>query len=460
MEADSGSPLWLLLVVQVILIALNAIFASAEIAVLSVNESKLEKLEEAGSKRAKRLNRIIEDPAKFLSTIQIAITLSGFLGSAFAADRFSDPLVEFMVEAGVALPVNVLDTLSVIVITLILSYFTLVFGELVPKRIAMKKSEEISLAISGLVVVISRLFSPIVWLLSISTNTILRLFGIDPNEEQDRVSEEEIRLMVEVGGKKGTIDKDEEEFIQRVFEFDDLTAGDIITHRTDVVSLYLEDNDDEWDKIIHESRHTLYPVCDNSLDNIVGILNAKDYFRTEDKTRRNILDEAVSSAYFVPETIKADVLFRNMKQSRNSMAVVLDEHGGMEGIVTFNDLLEELVGEIRDDADIVEEDEVKIDQIDENTWKIKGNAEIEDMEKAMGLVLASENYDTLTGLVFENLEAIPEDGIQDFDVKLPGLNIKVTLISEHQVVEAILTVINEALDTEGDTQRKESGAGS
>ena len=341
----------ILLLVQVILIALNGIFASAEIAVLSISETKLEKLAEQGSKKARRLRKLTEEPARFLSTIQIAITLSGFLGSAFAADGFSGPLADWLIGLGVTgISRGTLETLAVILITLILSYFTLIFGELVPKRIAMKKSETVALAISGLLSGISKLFKPVVWLLSVSTNGVLRLLGIDPHEEEEEASEEEIRMLVEAGGEKGTIDKEEQTFIQNVFEFDDLTAGEIATHRTDVDLLFLEDSDAQWAQTIHSTRHTLYPICNETADDVVGILNAKDYFRLEDKSRQNVMAHALREPYFVPETVKADVLFRNMRQKRQSMAVVLDEYGGMVGILTLNDLLEELVGDLHSET--------------------------------------------------------------------------------------------------------------
>ncbi|MBQ3131124.1 MAG: HlyC/CorC family transporter, partial [Clostridia bacterium] len=328
-----------LLLLQVMLIALNAIFACAEIAVLSINETKLERMAEQGDKRAKRLFRLTSEPARFLATIQVAITLSGFLGSAFAADNFSEPLVDWILSKGVNIPYATLDTIAVILITLILSYFTLVFGELVPKRIAMKKSEQLALGISGLVGGISVAFKPIVWFLSVSTNLVLRLCGIDPNEAEDQVSEEEIRMMVDAGSEKGTIDHEEKEFIQNVFEFNDIDVGDIATHRTDTALLWMEDSDEVWAETIHQNRYTRYPVCDGSPDNIIGLLNAKDYFRLEDKSRESLLANAMQPAYFVLETVKADVLFRNMRKGCNSMAIVMDEYGGMVGIITLYDLI-------------------------------------------------------------------------------------------------------------------------
>lgn len=430
------SSIGILLLIQVVLIALNAVFASAELAVLSVNEAKLERLASQGSKKAKRLYRLTREPAKFLSTIQIAITLSGFLGSAFAADGFSDPLVEWLIGLGVKLSRNTLDTIAVIVITLILSYFTLVFGELVPKRIAMKKSESLALAVSGLISAISVLFKPIVWLLSISTNTILRLCGMDPNEEEDQVSEEEIRLLVETGGEKGAIDKEEQDFIQNVFEFDDLTAGEILTHRTDATILWLEDEDAVWAQTIHESRFTRYPVCDGSPDHVVGILNAKEYFRLQDRSRERVMEMAVEPAYFVPETIKADVLFQNMKKTHHSLAVVLDEYGGMTGIVTLNDLVEELVGDLQEEDAEAQTDVPHIEQLNDRTWKIVGNVELDVIEETLGIELAMEGVNTFTGMVFDRLNGIPDDGEHDLKLEIQGLSIRVLQIREHQITLA------------------------
>ncbi len=429
-----------IIILQIVLILLNAVFACAEIAVLSVNETRLEHMAEEGNKRAKRLSRLIKDPAKFLATIQVAITLSGFLGSAFAADNFADPLAAWMLTWGwVQLPLEVLETIAVVVITLILSYFTLVFGELVPKRLAMKKSEPIAMGLSGMVRGISVIFTPIVWFLSVSTNLILRLFGIDPHEKEEEVSEEEIRMMVDAGSESGTIEHQEKEFIQNVFEFNDITAGNILTHRTDVTMLYLEDEDEVWAQTIHKARHTLYPVCDESADNIIGILNAKDYFRLEDHTRGTVLAEALYPAYFVPKSIKADVLFRNMKETRNSLAIVVDEYGGMEGIVTLYDLIEELVGDLNEESNTPDEAVEEIEVIDENTWRIRGNVMLRELEDVTGTELVTEDYDTFTGLVFDAIGSIPEDGDEEITVALEKLDVTVKKIEAHQIEEAIVT---------------------
>ena len=437
-----------LLLIQIILIALNAVFSSAELAVLSVNESKINRLAERGSKKARRLRKLLKEPAKFLSTIQIAITLSGFLGSAFAADGFSDPLVDWLVGLGATLSRNTLDTLSVIFITLVLSYFTLIFGELVPKRIAMKKSEALALKVSGIVSGISVLFKPIVWLLSVSTNTVLRMLGIDPNETEEQICEEDIRMMVETGGETGAIDKDEQIFIQNVFEFDDLSVGEILTHRTDLTMLWLEDTDETWEKVICSSSFSRYPVCDGSPDRVVGVLNAKVYLREKDKSRDNIMCSALEPAYFVPETVKADVLFRNMKQTHNTFAVVLDEYGGLTGVVTIQDLIEKLVGELQENPSISETAEPQIRQIDCDTWEISGNAELDEIERAIGVTFDTEYINTFTGYIFDRLKGIPDDGQTNIELKLDNISVTIKEIKDHQVVLAEIKRIDHSIEKE------------
>lgn len=435
-----NSSLIFLLLLQAVLIFLNAVFASAEIAVLSINETKLERMAQEGNNRAKRLFRLTREPARFLATIQVAITLSGFLGSAFAADNFSEPLVDWILSLGVNIPRATLDAAAVIVITLVLSYFTLIFGELVPKRIAMKKPEQLAMGISGLVSGISIVFKPVVSFLSISTNLVLRLCGIDPNEEEEKVSEEEIRMMVDAGSEKGTIDHQEKEFIQNVFEFNDIMVESIATHRTDVTILWMEEDMDSWAETIHNSRHTRYPVCDGSPDNVVGVLNAKDYFRLEDKSRENVLQKAVYPAYFVLETTKADVLFKNMKANKKSMAIIIDEYGGMTGIVTLYDLIEELVGDLEDEPLEYKNDDPYIEKVNENTWQVKGNVELEDIEAALNVEIASAEFDTFTGLVFEELGRIPEDGEQDINLKIQDIQVHISSVKDHQIEKAEIKI--------------------
>ena len=418
--------LWLPLLLQVVLIALNAFFACAEIAVISINDAKLAKLISEGDKRAVRLGRLTSQPARFLATIQVAITVSGFLGSAFAADNFSDLLVETVIGWGVKIPVSTLNSISVVVITLILSYFTLIFGELVPKRVAMKKAEKLALGMSAAITVISTLFAPVVWFLTISTNGVLRLMGIDPNAED----EDEFMMAVAV------IDDDEKLMIQNVFEFDDLTADEIATHRTEMVVLWMEDSEEEWEIVIRENRHTLYPICGKDIDDIVGILSAKDYLRLDKRDRETVMNEAVRPANFVPDTIKADVLFQKMQQSRNHFSVVLDEYGGVFGIVTMNDLLEQLVGDLGDSE---EAEPPEIEQLDDNTWRVDGGADLDEVAQALGVLLPEDTYDTFGGYVFGEYGAIPADG-SSITLETETLTVQVTDIREHRMESAVVTV--------------------
>lgn len=437
-EGDSDTIIFMILL-QIILIALNAFFACAEISIISINDNKLAKLASQGDKRAERLMKLTGQPARFLATIQVAITLSGFLGSAFAADNFSDGLVSWLISLGVPIPQKTLDTIAVVFITLILSYFTLIFGELVPKRVGMRKAESLALAMSAPISAIAKLFAPIVWFLTFSTNSILRLMGIDPDAEDDEVSEEEIRMMVDVGSEKGVIDHTEKEFIQNVFEFDDITAGEIATHRTEVCLLWMEENMEKWQETIYNSHHTFYPICQDSPDNIIGILNAREYFRLENKSRASVLKYAVKTPYFIPESVKADILFRNMKTTRNTMAVVMDEYGGMSGIITMNDLIEQLVGDLGDNQ--IPENEIKpIEQLDSNTWKIHGSADLEDVAEALGISLPTDEYETFNGLIFDALGTIPEDGTT-VEVETAGMTIKVTEIEDHQIETAIVALV-------------------
>lgn len=431
--------IWPLLLLQVVLIALNAVFAASEIAIVSMNDNKMAKMAREGNKKAKRLVKLTSQPSRFLATIQIAITLAGFLGAASAADSFSDKIVEAIMKTGISISESLLNGIIVFLITLLISFVNIVFGELVPKRIAMRNPESFALSVSGLIYTISKIFKPIVWLLTAATNITLRLFKIDPNQTDEEVSEEDIRMMVDVGSENGTIDRTEKEFIQNVFEFDDLTAGEVAVHRTEVSLLWLEESPEEWDKTIHGSRHKIYPVCNETVDNVVGILNAKDYFRLGTKDRKTVMQKAVHPAYFVPESVKLDVLFQNMKKSKNNFAIVLDEYGGTTGIITINDLLEQLVGDFDYDEGNEPRTTESIESLDSKTWKITGNPSVDDIEETLNISLKNEECDTFSGIVFEALGSIPDDGCEPFEVETDGLVIKVLKVKNHQVQTAIVT---------------------
>lgn len=436
---------------QLLLIALNAIFASAEIAVISTNEAKFEKLAETGNKKAGRLLKLKKNPTKFLATIQVAITLSGFLGSAFAAENFSEPIVKKLLYLDIPFSESTLNTITVVLITLVLSFFTLILGELVPKRLAMKKPEKLALSLSGLLRFISIIFTPIVALLSVSTNGLLRLLGYNPEESDEQVGEEEIRMMVDAGSEAGAIDALEKEFIHNLFEFDDITAEKIATHRTDVDIISYEDSEEEWDEFIQHTRHTYYPVCRNSKDDIVGILDVNDYFRLKDKSKDNIMKKAVKPAYFIPESIKADVLFKNMKTEKQSIAIVTDEYGGMTGIITITDLVEELVGEFTIAAEDESELAPQIIKKSDNRWFIVGNVELWKLEEEIGAKFDTEKFDTFSGLVFDALETIPKNGRHKIEAEIKPYKIIIHEIAEHQITKAEL-ILTETEDDKSDDE--------
>jgi putative hemolysin len=427
------------LFLQLGLIMVNAVFASAEIALISVNDTKLEKLSAAGDRRAKKLLSLTKQPARFLATIQVGITLAGFLGSAFAADNFSGILVDFFIAQGVPIPPSVLSTIAVVIITLILSFFTLVLGELVPKRIAMKKAEPLAFAMAGFIVAASNIFAPVVWLLTKSTNALLRLVRINPDAVDEAVTEEEIRMMVDVGTERGTIAAGEKEIIHNVFEFDTKTAVEVMTHRTGVILLRLRDTDAEWEAAVLGSKHSYYPVCGETPDDITGILYAKDYLRLKDRNRAAVMEQAVRPANFVPESVKIDVLFRNMKRSRNHFAVVLDEYGGMSGIVTIQDLLEELVGDLDDDISAPREPPL-IEKLNTG-WRISGAAPLEKAAKALGVILPEDKYDTFGGFVFSLLGQVPGDG-ETADLEAFGLSIQILEIKDRRLEAALVKPIS------------------
>lgn len=445
------------IILQIVLIALNAIFASAEIAVVTMGETKIEKLAEEGNKKAKKLKKLTKNQSKFLATIQVAITLAGFLGSAFAAESFSGPITQWLYLCGVTMiPEEILEKIVVVIITIIISYFSIVIGELVPKKIAMNNAEKTALALAGLLRFVSGIFAPLVWLLTASTNGILRLCGIDPNKEEE-VTEDEIKLMVSAGTEKGTIESDESEMIQNIFDFNDTSVDEIFTHRTEVETLYIDDSLEDWDKVIYSTRFNYYPLCGENSDDIIGILDSKEYLRMqiEDRTRDNILKTAVKKPSFVPESVKADILFRKMQESGLHFAITVDEYGGMSGIVTMRDLLQIIVGELIEEDEIVKDE--TIESIGENLWKIRGEATLDDVSEALGYKFedeVTEDYDTFGGYICGLLGEVPDDGA-DFNITAGELEVHVTDVKTRRIEETIVTYIPPVVEDEDDDDDKD-----
>ena len=392
--------------ILVILILINAFFAASEIAYISLNDNKIAKQAKEGNKKAKQIEKMLKTPSKFLATIQIGITLAGFLSSAFASDAFADILAPALNNIMPFLSVEVWKGISIIVITIILSFFTLIFGELVPKRIGMKNSEKVAFFSIGIIRAISILAAPFVKFLTIVTNAISKIFGVGENEEQT-VTEEEIKMMIDQGKEKGTIEEGEKELLNNVFEFNDITVSEIMTHRKDIFAVDKNMSQEELlDEISQEEyRYSRIPVYDETIDEIEGIIYVKDILKNIKKKTfkiKNIMKEA----YFVPQNKMIDELFREMQKNKIQMAIVLDEYGGTSGLITMEDILEELVGDIYDEYDEIEEEYQKID---DNTYIISGSMPIYDVNKLLKVKIPEGDYDTLSGYLQEEMGRIPED---------------------------------------------------
>ena len=449
----SSDPLGGPLLLQLILILLNGFFAATEVAILSLNDAKLRHDAEEGDSTAAQLLRLAEAPNKFLSTIQVCITLAGFLGSAFAADRFASRLAGVFIGWGAQMAPGVLNTLCVVLITLVLSYFTLVLGELVPKRIAMQHPERMARVSCGVIRVLSVVFKPIVWLLSVSTNGVLRLVGINPNAQPEEVTEEEIRMMVDMGGESGAIEEAEKEMIENIFEFNNRSAEDVMTHRTDVTSIWVGDDQETIVKTIMDTGLSRFPVYDEDIDDIIGVLSTRNYLLELRRPSPRSLRELIRPAYFVPETVQADVLFRDMQKKKTHMAIVVDEYGGMSGIVTMEDLLEEIVGNIYDEFDPMAV--ADITRLGDNLWRVTGAATLEDVAEALDVELPlEEDYDTLGGLIFDQFTTIPLDGSQP-EVDVAGLHIKVEKLVDHRVES---TLVSKLLPEQPEAVGEETGS--
>lgn len=427
------------LVLQIFLIFLNAVFASAEIAVIQTNESKLQKKSEKGDKRAKRLLKLTSEPAKFLSTIQVAITLAGFLGSAFAADNFAGPLVELLLSLGVNLERGILNSICVVLITIILSFFSIIFGELLPKRLAMQNPEKKALGISGFLTFISIIFAPIVWILTASTNGLLRLLGINPKQEEEPVTEEEIILMAETGSEQGLIESEENQLIKNIFDFKDQTIGECCTHRKDTELLFIEESDEEWDNKIKDTHHTYYPVCGKNVDDVIGVLNTKNYFRLNDKSRKNVLKKAVDAPVFLNENLPCNEVFYKMKSKREYFGIVVDEYGGMCGIISLRDIISLIVG------DFIEKDEVAeytIKNIGENLWEINGIAPFDKVTQELNLNIdleENDDFETFGGYVIFLKGDIPNDG-DEFKLETENFDCTVQVVEKRCITKMQILV--------------------
>jgi len=422
------------IITLIVLIVINAFFAASELAFVNLNDNKVKRMAEAGDKKAIQLYQLTSKPSLFLSTIQIGITLAGFLSSAFAADFFAGPLAESLHDLGIPIPLNVLNTLSVIVITIILSYFTLVFGELVPKQLALQKAESISRFAVGPITLLAKICSPIVKFLTFSINTTLRLIGVDPNMDENQTTEEDIRMLVDIGGERGTINESEKLMIYNVFEFDDKVVSDIATHRMEMSALSIDLDFTGVMKEINEYRYTRFPVYEGTIDNIIGILHVKDLFQYIGQNKESSFDlrNVIREPYFTLEAQTIDVLFSNMRKNNIHIAIVLDEFGGTEGLVTIEDVIEEIVGEISSESIEPRFLKEEIKQTAPNQYIMKGTYRLWELSDILGTELPTEEYDTVNGFLIAQIGYVPSEE-ESPTIRYENLIFKVKNVDENRI---------------------------
>ena len=408
----SAGSLLLQILLLLALIFLNAFFAASEIAIISLNDAKLHKMAEEGHKKAQQVLKLTADSSNFLATIQIGVTLAGFLTSATAAQSLAEPLARWFVGLIPALQpfLGTVQGVSVVVVTLIMSYFSLVLGELVPKRIAMQKAESLSFKVIGILRVVAAVTKPFVKLLSFSTNVVVRLFGMDPHADEENVTEEEIRMMVDVE-EKGVIEGVQKDMINNIFEFDDIAAEDIMTPRTDVAALEADDGIAEALRIGVDEGYSRLPVYEEDIDQIIGVLYIKDLLPYVGQTLPAdvSLRHLVREPYFVPGTKRCGDLFSEMTEKHMQMSIVVDEYGGFAGIVTMEDLLESIVGNIQDEFDHEEEE---VTRLSDTAFDIDGSLDVEELDELLDTRLPVGEYDTVAGFLMDQLGRIPAENEQ------------------------------------------------
>lgn len=396
------------LIIPIVLILLNAYFAATEIAYISLNDAKINKQAKEGNKKAKQIEIMLKNPSKFLATIQIGITFAGFLSSAFASEAFADDLAPILNNIFPMISLEIWQGISIIIITLILSFFTLVFGELVPKRLAMKYYEKIAYATIGVIKAISVFTSPFVKLLTAATNIVSKIFGVSEGEEEI-ITEEEIKMMIDEGEEKGTIEQEEKVLLNNVFAFNDIIVSEIMTPRIDMFAIEIHEDVNELLDKIDEYKYSRIPVYEESIDNIEGILFIKDMLKAVKENQKIDIRKIMREPYFVPESKEIDELFRELQKSKQQMAIVIDEYGGTAGLITMEDIIEELMGNIFDEYD---DDEIDYKKIDENTYMLSGSLSLYDVKKVLGVEIPEGDYETLSGYLIEKLGRIPEENEQ------------------------------------------------
>ena len=443
------------LVILLVLILVNAFFAMSELAIISLNDNKIDKMAEDGNKKAKKIVKLTESSSKFLSTIQIGVTLAGFLTSASASTTFASMITDALRGTADynALGEGLMNGIAVVIVTIIMSYFSLVLGELVPKKIAMQVPEKISFKIVDILLFFSKLFAPLVKILSVSTNAVVRLLGFNPHADEETVTEEEIRMMVDVGGEKGVIEDVQKEMINNIFEFDDLDAGDIMTHRTDMVAVEVGDDLSEVVDTAVSEGYSRIPVYEDDQDNIIGIVYVKDLLAyVGKKLPAKSLRDIMRTPMYVPESKICGDLFKEMTEKRTQMAVVVDEYGGTAGIVTLEDIVEAIVGNIQDEYD--DEDE-EISKINETTFTIDGMTNLEEVAELTGTELPEGSYDTVAGFIIKELGLLPEEG-KTYEVNYKNIKLTVLSVDERRIDKVRVEILPSTEDKNEKTKKEKN----
>ena len=418
------------ILILLFLILLNAFFAMSEIAIVTLNDKKIKKMGAEGHPGAIKVLQLVGNSSDFLATIQVGVTLSGVLTSASASQSFSAPLSSVLEFTG--LHKNVRDIIATVTVTVILSFFSLVLGELVPKKIAIQNAEAVSFRVAGILLFISRVFSPFIKLLSASTNLIIRAMGIDPNKNEQAVTEEEILMMVDAGEERGTIEESAKDMIANVFDFDNTAVEEVMTHRTDIIAIEDTESIDEIVEMSIAKGFSRIPVFHEDIDDVVGVLYVKDllkYISSEIPEKINLKD-VMRPVLFVPDSKRCNQLFAEFTSRHIQIAIVVDEYGGTEGLVTMEDLLEAIVGNIQDEYD-QEDDEIK--RINDNTFTVDGSTTIEEIEDLTGVKISDGDYDTVAGLIIEKLGDIPPKGEHPF-IEIGDIKLTVQDVTDRRIV--------------------------
>lgn len=448
MSSDPG-PMLGQIILLLVLIIINAYFAAAEMAIVSVNKNRIRSLAQEGNKKAQALAGLIDEPNKFLSSIQVVITLAGFLTSAEAAVSFSDDVGAWLEHTGIPYGTEI----SVVLVTLILAFFTLVLGELLPKRLAMLHADKIAMGVVKPILFISVIFKPFVWLLSVTVTLILKLLRQRTDVTSVEYSEDDVVSMLEAGQESGELKEEGKKMITSIFAFDDLLAYEVMTPRTDVFSIDINAPTEDYIDELMELRYSRIPVYEDDSDNIIGILYIKDYLIKAREAGFDNVDfrSILRKPYFVPETKNIDSLFFELQTTKQHIAILIDEYGGFSGIVTMEDIIEEVMGDIDDEYDEVEPE---IQKIADDTYIVDGSMDLDDIDEELGIDLESENSETIGGFIIDILGEIPDENDTGREIEYENCRFRIDSVRDRRIEKITITILPVSENEENDDEQE------